>query len=354
MCVRVAINGFGRIGRNVFRTSVLEPPGTNGPDWGNQDVKIVAINDLADADTLNYLLTYDSVHGRFHGHEPTRNGLRIPGQDGEVEFFSERDPANLPWQELGVDVVVESTGVFRSRKLAAKHLEAGAKKVIIGAPVADADLTVVLGVNHESIRLEHEVISNASCTTNCLAPVAKVLCKQFGWVRGLMTTVHSYTSGQVILDAPHKDLRRGRSAAVSMIPTTTGAARATGLVLPEVKDKLDGMAIRVPTPNVSLVDLVAELENDVTPEEVNDAFRAEAQRQQEDGPFSVLSCVDDPVVSADLNGTHFSSIVDTRCTSVMDGKMVKVLAWYDNERAYSCRIVDLAGHLFRHLPSTSD
>ncbi len=328
MPIRVAINGFGRIGRNVLRSAI---------QGGASDINFVAVNDLTDNTTLAHLLRYDSVHRAYPGQvSVTADGLEVDGD--EIKVFSERDPAALPWGDLGVDVVVESTGIFRSRDQAAKHLEAGAKKVIISAPAKNEDVTVVLGVNHDTYDPEnHHVISNASCTTNCLAPVAKVLMDSFGFSRGLMTTIHSYTNDQALLDVPHKDLRRARAAAMSMIPTTTGAARATALVIPELKGKLDGMAIRVPTPNVSVVDLVAELESDATAEQVNEAFRAAAS-----GPLEgVLAVADEPLVSVDFTGHPASSIVDGASTAVMEGRMVKVLSWYDNEWGYSSRVVDL-------------
>ena len=329
MPIRVAINGFGRIGRNVLRSAKKS---------GASDIEFVAVNDLTDNDMLAHLLKYDSVHGIYPGEVAvTAEGLTVDG--AELRVFSERDPAKLPWGELGVDVVVESTGLFRGRDQAAKHLEAGAKKVIISAPAKNEDITVVMGVNHETYDPEvHDVISNASCTTNCLAPVVKVLLDVFGFERGLMTTVHAYTNDQALLDVPHSDKRRARAAAMSMIPTTTGAAKATSLVIPEVEGKLDGMAIRVPTPDVSIVDLVAELGTDTTVEAVNEAFREAA-----DGPLAgILAISDEPLVSIDFTGNPHSSIVDGLSTSVIEGRMVKVLSWYDNEWGYSSRLVDLA------------
>ncbi len=328
MAIRVAINGFGRIGRNVLRSAKQS---------GQTDIDFVAVNDLTDAGTLAHLLKYDSVHGRYPGTvEVSDNGLLVDGD--EIRVLSERDPAALPWSDLGVDIVIESTGIFRDHAGASKHREAGAKKVIISAPAKNEDITIVLGVNQDAYEPEnHHIISNASCTTNCLAPVVKVLTQEFGFRHGLMTTIHSYTNDQRILDLPHKDLRRARAAAVSMIPTTTGAAKATGLVLPEVAGRIDGMAIRVPTPDVSLVDLVSEVDKDVTVEEVNAAFRAAAA-----GPMSgVLDVSDEPLVSIDYTGNPHSSIVDALSTAVMDGRMVKVLSWYDNEWGYSSRVVDL-------------
>ena len=331
MSIRVAVNGFGRIGRNVVRAA----------KQSGASLDFVAVNDLAGSATLAHLLKHDSVHGLYPGSvEAAEGSLVVDG--GEIRVLSERDPGQLPWGDLGVDVVVESTGLFRSRDQAAKHLEAGARKVVISAPAKDEDVTIVFGVNHDRYDPDrHHVVSNASCTTNCLAPVAKVLSSEFGFVRGLMTTIHSYTGGQAILDAPHKDLRRGRAAAMSMIPTTTGAARAIGLVLPELRGKLDGMAIRVPTPNVSLVDLVAEVERPVTAEVVNDAFRSAAAA----GLARVLRVEEAPLVSVGFTGAAASSIVDAPSTAVMDERMVKVLSWYDNEWGYSARVVDLAVHV---------
>ena len=337
MSIRVAINGFGRIGRNVLRAARQS---------GNTQLDFVAVNDLTGSKTLAHLLKYDSVHGRYPGTvEVSDNGLVVDGD--EIQVLSERDPASLPWGELEVDVVVESTGIFRSRELASRHLEAGARKVVISAPAKGEDVTLVLGVNHGSYDPgNHHVISNASCTTNCLAPVAKVLSERFGFVRGLMTTIHAYTAGQSILDGPHKDLRRARAAALSMIPTTTGAARAISLVLPELEGKLDGMAIRVPTPDVSLVDLVAEVEVDVTAETVNDALRAAAQSEL----AGILRVEEEPLVSVDFTGEGASSIVDGPSTAVMGGRMVKVLSWYDNEWGYSSRVADLVEYVGERLP----
>ena len=332
MSIRVAINGFGRIGRNVLRSA---------KERGVDDLDFVAINDLAESATLAHLLKHDSVHGRYGGTVEAGDSQLIVDGD-EIAVLSERDPADLPWDELGIDVVVEATGLFRSRELAGKHLAAGARKVVISAPASGEDLTVVLGVNgHLYDDERHHVVSNASCTTNCLAPVAKVLLRDFGIVRGLMTTIHAYTMGQSILDGPHKDLRRARAAAQSMIPTTTGAARAISLVLPELAGKLDGMAIRVPTPDVSLVDLVVEVERDVTVGEVNQALR----RAAEGDLAGILRVEDAPLVSVDFTGEEASSVVDALSTSVMGGRMLKVLTWYDNEWGYSCRVVDLARHV---------
>ncbi len=332
MAIRVAINGFGRIGRNVLRSAL---------QTGSADIDFVAVNDLTSPSTLAHLLKYDSVHGRYPGSVAVSEGGLIVDGD-EIRVFSERDPAALPWADLGVDVVIESTGIFRDQAGASKHIQAGARKVIISAPGKNEDITVVLGVNQESYDpANHHIISNASCTTNCLAPVVKVLSDEFGFRHGLMTTIHAYTNDQNILDLPHSDLRRARAAAMSMIPTTTGAAKATGLVLPEVQGRIDGMAIRVPTADVSIVDLVAELERDVTEEEVNAAFQAAA-----DGSMAgILGVSHEPLVSIDYTTDPRSSTVDALSTSVMDGRMVKVLSWYDNEWGYSSRVVDLVGFI---------
>ena len=336
MPIRVAINGFGRIGRNVLR-AVHKP--------GDSEIEIVALNDLTDNDMLGHLLKYDSVHGAFPGEVTVHTvGLKVDGRT--IEVFSERDPAKLPWSDLGVDIVVESTGFFRARDQAAKHLDAGAKKVIITAPGKNEDITIVLGVNHAKYDpAKHHVISNASCTTNCLAPVVKVLMDEFGFRRGLMNTVHAYTNDQALLDVPHSDKRRARAAALSMIPTTTGAAKATALVIPEVEGKLDGMALRVPTPDVSVVDLVAELETDTTEEAVNEAFRQAASGSL----AGILDLCDEPLVSVDFIGNPHSSIVDGLSTKIIDGGLVKVLAWYDNEWGYSQRVVDLALYIGERL-----
>jgi len=336
MPIRVAINGFGRIGRNVLRAVHKA---------GDSQIEIVALNDLTDNDMLGHLLKYDSVHGPFPGEVAvTDTGLEIDGRG--LEVLSERDPASLPWGDLGVDIVVESTGFFSARDQAAKHLDAGARKVIITAPGKNEDITIVMGVNHEKYDpAEHDVISNASCTTNCLAPVVKVLIEKFGFRRGLMNTVHAYTNDQALLDVPHKDKRRARAAALSMIPTTTGAAKATALVIPEVEGKLDGMALRVPTPDVSVVDLVAELETETTEEAVNEAFREAAS-----GPLAgILDVCDEPLVSVDFTGNPHSSIVDSLSTKIIDGGLVKVLSWYDNEWGYSQRVVDLAAYIGERL-----
>jgi glyceraldehyde 3-phosphate dehydrogenase len=330
MAVKVAINGFGRIGRNVFRAA-----------QGVKEFEIVAVNDLTDPATLAHLLKYDSVHGLFAGEvSAADNAIIVDGK--AIQVCKEKDPAALPWKALGVDVVIESTGRFTDRADAQKHIDAGAKKVIISAPAKGEDLTVVMGVNETAYQpASHHILSNASCTTNCLAPVAKVLLEQFGIVRGLMTTVHAYTNDQMILDLPHKDLRRARAAAVSMIPTTTGAAKAVSLVLPQLKGKLDGLAVRVPTPNVSLVDLVVTTEKETSVAAVNAALKAAA-----DGPLKgVLIFCEEPLVSKDFNGNPASSIVDSLTTTVIGGNMVKVMSWYDNEWGYSNRIVDLVNYL---------
>ena len=330
MAVKVGINGFGRIGRNVFRAALKNP-----------EVEIVAVNDLTDAKMLAHLLQYDSVHGTLE-EKVTVDGDYLVVGGHRVKVLAERDPAQLGWGDLGVDIVVESTGRFTKRADAAKHIEAGAKKVIISAPASDEDITIVMGVNEDKYdAANHDVISNASCTTNCLAPFAKVLNDKFGIKRGMMTTVHSYTNDQQILDLPHKDYRRARAAAESMIPTTTGAAKAVALVLPELKGKLNGMAMRVPTPNVSVVDLVAELEKEVTAEEVNAALKAAAEGELK----GILEYSELPLVSRDYNGTTQSSTIDALSTMVMDGNMVKVLSWYDNETGYSNRVVDLAAYI---------
>jgi glyceraldehyde 3-phosphate dehydrogenase len=326
MAVKIGINGFGRIGRVVFRAALKNP-----------NVEVVAVNDLTDANMLAHLLKYDTVHGTL-SEEVTVDGdyLVVAGQ--RVKVIAERDPAQLGWGDLGVEVVVESTGRFTKRSDAAKHLEAGAKKVIISAPATDEDITIVMGVNDDKYdAANHHVISNASCTTNCLAPFAKVLNDNFGIKRGMMTTVHSYTNDQQILDLPHKDYRRARAAAENIIPTTTGAAKAVSLVLPELKGKLNGGAMRVPTPNVSLVDLVAELEKDVTVEEVNAALKKASENELK----GILGYSEEPLVSSDYNGCANSSTIDALSTMVMEGSMVKVISWYDNESGYSNRVVDL-------------
>ncbi|GAW66183.1 glyceraldehyde-3-phosphate dehydrogenase [Geoanaerobacter pelophilus] len=322
----MAINGFGRIGRCVLRAAAQE-----------QGFEFVAINDLTDAKTLAHLLKYDSVHGTFPG-EVSVDGDKIIVNGKAIKVLAVRNPAELPWKEMNVDIVLESTGLFTARDKAAQHLTAGAKKVVISAPATDPDLTVVLGVNDKEYdKNKHHIISNASCTTNCLAPVAKVLQESFGIEKGLVTTVHSYTNDQNILDLPHKDLRRARAAALSMIPTTTGAAKAVALVLPALKGKLDGMAIRVPTPNVSVVDLVATLSKETDAQQVNAALKAAA-----DGPLKgILGFSEEPLVSIDFNGNKLSSIVDAPSTKVIGGNMVKVISWYDNEMGFSTRVVGL-------------
>lgn len=330
MAVKVGINGFGRIGRNVFRASLNNP-----------EVEVVAVNDLTDANMLAHLLQYDTVHGKLDAKvEVSGTDLVVNGKT--IKVLSERDPAQLGWGDLGIDVVVESTGRFTNREDAAKHLQAGAKKVVISAPAKGEDITIVMGVNNDKYDpANHNVISNASCTTNCLAPVAKVLNDKFGVKRGMMTTVHSYTNDQQILDLPHKDYRRARAAAENIIPTTTGAAQAVALVLPELKGKLTGMAMRVPTPNVSIVDFVAELNKDVTLDEVNQALQAAAHGELE----GVLGFSDEPLVSRDYNGNKLSSIVDGLSTMVIEGNLVKVISWYDNETGYSNRVVDLVNFI---------
>ena len=334
MGVRVGVNGFGRIGRVFFRAALQAP-----------ELEVVAVNDLADAKTLAHLLKYDSVHGVLAA-EVTHKGESIFVNGREVRVCSAKDPATLPWGEMGVDIVVESTGVFRDKATTTKHLQAGAKKVVITAPAKDPDITVVLGVNEQKYDpVKHELVSNASCTTNCLATVAKVLLDNFGIKRGFASTVHSYTNDQPIHDFPHKDLRRARAGAVSMIPTTTGAATAVGLVLPELKGKLDGIAIRVPTSNVSVVDLTAEIEKPTTAKALNDAFRAAATGALR----GILDATDEQLVSVDFNGNPHSSIVDLQSTAVIDGTMVKVLAWYDNEWGYSNRVKDLIRYMSKSL-----
>jgi glyceraldehyde 3-phosphate dehydrogenase len=330
MATKIGINGFGRIGRNVFRAALNNPA-----------VEVVAVNDLTDADTLAFLLKHDTVHGKLNATvEVKENALIVDGK--EIKVLAERDPAQLGWGDLGIEVVVESTGRFTKRADAAKHLEAGAKKVIISAPASDEDITVVLGVNEDKYdAASHDVISNASCTTNCLAPFAKVLHEKFGVKRGMMTTVHSYTNDQQILDLPHKDLRRARAAAENIIPTSTGAAKAVSLVLPELKGKLNGMAMRVPTPNVSLVDLVAELDKDVTVDEINNALKEAAEGNLK----GILGYSEEPLVSTDYNGDTHSSTIDALSTMVMEGNMVKVVSWYDNETGYSNRVVDLIDYI---------
>ncbi|HEY4622865.1 MAG TPA: glyceraldehyde-3-phosphate dehydrogenase [Solibacillus sp.] len=338
MTVSIAINGFGRIGRMVFRQAMMRG-----------DVNIVAVNASYPSETLAHLIKYDTNHGVFPGTvEAVEGALIVNGK--RVELVSERDPLKLPWAQMGVDIVIEATGKFNDREKAAMHLEAGAKKVILTAPGKNEDITVVLGVNDDKLDLsKHDVISNASCTTNCLAPVAKVLNDEFGIVNGLMTTVHAYTNDQNNIDNPHKDLRRARNCASSIIPTSTGAAKALRLVLPELDGKIHGMALRVPTPNVSLVDLVVDLEKDVTVEEVNAAFKAYA-----DGKMNgILNFNLEPLVSSDYNTTTFSSTVDGLSTIVLGDRKVKVIAWYDNEWGYSARVVDLATKIANELATVN-
>jgi len=329
MGIRVGINGFGRIGRNVVRAARA---------MGVKDLDFVAVNDITDTRTLAHLLKYDSVHGRFAGEVAAQTDALVVDGDS-IRVLSEKDPAKLPWKDLGVDVVLESTGRFTERTQAALHLQGGARKVIISAPAKKEDITIVYGVNHEAYDgAKHHVISNASCTTNCLVPVVKVILDRFGFTRGFMTTVHSYTNDQQILDLPHKDLRRARAAALSIIPTTTGAAKATGLVIPQVKGKIDGVALRVPTPDVSVVALSCVVEKATSADEVNAAFREAAQA----GPLKGLLAVsDEPLVSVDYIGSLYSSTVDALSTNVVDGTLVNVTSWYDNEMGYSARCVDL-------------
>jgi glyceraldehyde 3-phosphate dehydrogenase len=326
MAVKVGINGFGRIGRNVLRVALHD-----------KDIDFVAVNDLTDTATLGHLFKYDSILGNLPDDVKVEGDtIKVAGRS--IKVLSERDPGSLPWKELGVDIVVESTGFFTKGPDAQKHIDAGAKKVIISAPAKEEDVTIVLGVNEDKYdHANHHIISNASCTTNCLAPVVKVIIEEFGFETGQMTTIHSYTNDQKILDFPHKDLRRARAAALSMIPTTTGAAKAVGLVLPEVKGKLDGMAIRVPTPNVSLIDLVCTVKKSTTAEDVNKAFMAASE-----GPLKgILEYCTLPLVSKDFQGNPASSIVDSLTTKVVGGNLVKVLSWYDNELGYSNRVADL-------------
>ncbi len=330
MAIKVGINGFGRIGRNIVRAAL-----------DNEQIEFMAVNDLTDAKTLGYLLKYDSILGNL-SEEVKVDGDSITVGKRVIKVLSQKDPASLPWKDLGVDIVIESTGMFRDRAGAEKHINAGAKKVIISAPAKGEDITIVLGVNENMYEPgKHHIISNASCTTNCLAPVAKVLLDNFGIKKGLMTTIHSYTNDQKVLDFPHKDLRRSRAAALSMILTTTGAASATAKVLPELKGKMDGLAIRVPTPNVSLVDFTAELEKNTTVEEVNAALKKAAEGEMS----HILEYCEEPLVSRDFNGNSNSSIVDAGGTLVIEGNLVKVLSWYDNEWAYSCRIIDLVEYV---------
>jgi glyceraldehyde 3-phosphate dehydrogenase len=330
--IKVAINGFGRIGRLTFRAL-----------QAYENIEVVALNDLTDAKTLAHLLKYDSIHGRYPGQvSAEENCIVVDGKKFMV--YAEKDPSLLPWNDLGVHVVVESTGVFRNREKLQKHLDAGAKKIVLTVPAdkkTDVDRTIVLGVNNQDLRPEDCILSNASCTTNCLAPVAKVLHDNFGIKRGLMNTIHSYTNDQIILDAPHKDLRRARAAALSIIPTSTGAAKAIGLVIPELEGKLDGLAMRVPTPDGSVVDLTCELDREVTKEEINEAIKKAAE-----GPMKgILEYCTDPIVSVDIIGNPHSSIFDSKLTQVMGGNLVKVISWYDNEFGYSQRVAQLVSML---------
>src|SRR4051794_11885481 len=329
MPVRVGINGFGRIGRNLFRAAKAK----------HADIEWVAVNDLTDPKTTAHLLAYDSILGPYEGEiEATDSGLRVDGDD--IRVLVERDPANLPWGDLGVDVVIESTGLFTDRENASKHLDGGAKKVIISAPATDPDVTVALGVNFDDAydRDKHNIISNASCTTNCLAPVARVLHDTVGIRHGLMTTIHAYTADQNLQDLPHKDLRRARAAAINLIPTSTGAAKAIGLVIPQLEGKLHGFAIRAPVPTGSVVDLTVEAERETSVDEINAAFRERADT----GPLEgILAYTEDPIVSTDIVSSPYSSIFDSQLTSVIDGTCAKLVAWYDNEWGYSNRVVDL-------------
>lgn len=327
--LKVAINGFGRIGRLTYRCLL-----------NKSNIEVVAINDLTDAKTLAHLFKYDSVHKKFNGEVSSEEGCLIVNGN-KIRVFAEKDPAVLPWKDLGIDVVIESTGVFRTREKIEKHFQAGAKKVILTVPSEkkdDVDITVVIGVNNKDLKPEHRIISNASCTTNCLAPIAKVLNDSFGIKKGLINTIHSYTNDQIILDAPHKDLRRARAAAMSIIPTSTGAAKAIGLVIPELDGKLDGLSMRVPTPDGSVVDLTCTLLKNVTKEEVNEAMKKAAS----EGPMKgILEYCSDPIVSIDIVGNPHSSILDSKLTQVIDGNMVKIISWYDNEFGYSNRVADM-------------
>ena len=330
MSIKVGINGFGRIGRNVFRAALHD-----------QNIDFVAVNDITDANTLAHLLKYDSVHGILKDEVNVKNDvIEVAGR--EIKVLSVKDPASLPWKDLGVDIVIEATGLFRDKESAGKHLSAGAKKVIITAPAKGEDITIVLGVNEQDYDdTKHHIISNASCTTNCLAPVVKVLHDTFGVEKGIMSTIHSYTADQVLLDGPHKDFRRARAAALSMVPTTTGAAKAVTLVMPELKGKLNGMAFRVPTPNVSVVDLSVWLKEEVTAEQINQSLQEAAKGHLK----GILDYNELPLVSTDYNDNPFSSIVDGLSTMVVDGNMAKVVSWYDNEWGYSCRIADLVKYI---------
>ena len=331
MAIKVGINGFGRIGRNVFRAGLKD-----------KEIDFVAVNDITDAKTLAHLLKYDSVHGKLPEVKLEEDNILVG--DRRLKVLCERDPSNLPWKDLEVEVVIESTGIFRDREGASKHLTAGAKKVVISAPAKGEDITIVMGVNEDKyIPEEHHIISNASCTTNCLAPAAKVLNDIFGIEKGTMTTIHSYTADQNLMDLPHKDLRRARAATLSIIPTTTGAAKAVSLVIPELKGKLNGMAFRVPTPNVSVVDLAVLLKRKVSAEEINQAFKEASQGDLK----GILDYSEEPLVSKDFNGNDYSSIIDGLSTTVVDDNLAKIIAWYDNEWAYSCRIIDLIKYIWK-------
>ncbi len=333
MAVKVAINGFGRIGRLVARIAL-----------GRDDIELVAINDLGDAKANAHLFKYDSIHGVYTGEVKVEDDyLLLDGQ--KIRYLSNKDPEQLPWKELGVEIVVESSGAFRTREKAAKHLTAGARKVVITAPGKGVDLTMVMGVNHDQYRPEYDVVSNASCTTNCLAPVTKVLLDNFGIVKGLMNTIHSYTNDQRILDLAHNDLRRARAAAVSIVPTSTGAASALGLVIPEMEGKLDGMATRVPTPDVSLVDLTVELEKAATVAEINNAFKVAGETNLK----GILKYTEEPLVSSDYRGDNNSAIVDGLLTMMVGDRMAKIIAWYDNEWGYSVRVIDVVAYIARQF-----
>jgi glyceraldehyde 3-phosphate dehydrogenase len=333
MAVKVAINGFGRIGRLVARIAL-----------GRDDIELVAINDLGDATANAHLFKYDSIHGIYAGEVQVENDcLLLNGQ--KIRYLSNKDPEQLPWKELGVEIVVESSGAFRTREKIAKHLTAGARKVVLTAPGKGVDLTMVMGVNHDKYRPEYDVVSNASCTTNCLAPVTKVLMDNFGIVKGLMNTIHSYTNDQRILDLAHNDLRRARAAAVSIVPTSTGAASALGLVIPEMEGKLDGMATRVPTPDVSLVDLTVELEKAATVAEINNAFKVAGETNLK----GILKYTEEPLVSSDYRGDNNSAIVDGLLTMTAGDRMAKVIAWYDNEWGYSVRVIDVVAHIAKQF-----
>jgi glyceraldehyde 3-phosphate dehydrogenase len=331
MAIKVGINGFGRIGRNVFRAGLKD-----------KEIDFVAVNDITDAETLAHLLKYDSIYGILPGVKAEGDTIFV--QERSLKVLKEKDPSNLPWRKLGVDIVIESTGIFIDKEGATKHLTAGAKKVIISAPAKNEDITIVMGVNEDKYLPEkHRIISNASCTTNCLAPVAKVLNDFFGIEKGTMTTIHSYTADQRLMDSPHKDLRRARAAALSIIPTKTGATQAVSLVIPELKGKLNGMAFRVPTPNVSVVDLAVLLKRKVSVEEINQAFKEASQGDLK----GILDYTEEPLVSKDFNGNSNSSIVDGLSTMVIDDNLAKIIAWYDNEWGYSCRIIDLLKYIWK-------